>query len=181
MLRSDRAKVSICWNIGSVSDFLTHFLNSSSISRLTSGNSNMCLSVALQIWCIRMFALSTCQRSLAQTIQVPVSATNRQRKPKILMRYSARPRGVQWRLCWADNSSGSGGGGASATHTTLSSSGCMGLLLFQSGAVMLGAPCGCGAHGVDTVVGAIPLRAHQGDRKSTRLNSSHRCISYAVF
>src|SRR5436189_1502856 len=24
-------------------------------------------------------------------------------------------------------------------------------------------------------------RAHFGDRKSTRLNSSHRCISYAVF
>src|SRR5437764_3797486 len=25
------------------------------------------------------------------------------------------------------------------------------------------------------------LRKHQGDRKSTRLNSSRRCISYAVF
>src|SRR5437879_8817031 len=26
-----------------------------------------------------------------------------------------------------------------------------------------------------------PDLPHQGDRKSTRLNSSHRCISYAVF
>src|ERR1035437_7387280 len=164
ILRSDRAKVSICWNIGSVSDFLTHFLNSSSISRLTSGNSNMCLSVALQIWCIRMFALSTCQRSLAQTIQVPVSATNRQRKPKILMRYSARPRGVQWHLCRADNSSGSSGGRgrASAIHTTLSFSSCMRLLLFQRGAVLLGHTCGCGAHGSNAVVGPQPFRAHQG-------------------
>src|SRR5437762_10196059 len=30
----------------------------------------------------------------------------------------------------------------------------------------------------ETVVRVIP---HLGDRKSTRLNSSHRCISYAVF
>src|SRR5436189_4415776 len=27
----------------------------------------------------------------------------------------------------------------------------------------------------------VSVRAHLGDRKSTRLNSSHRCISYAVF
>src|SRR5437762_6585654 len=27
----------------------------------------------------------------------------------------------------------------------------------------------------------IPEGAHREDRKSTRLNSSHRCISYAVF
>src|SRR5437763_4726266 len=26
-----------------------------------------------------------------------------------------------------------------------------------------------------------PVSVHNGDRKSTRLNSSHRCISYAVF
>src|SRR5437762_9944731 len=30
-------------------------------------------------------------------------------------------------------------------------------------------------------VAAVPERHAQGDRKSTRLNSSHRCISYAVF
>src|SRR5437764_15216045 len=32
-------------------------------------------------------------------------------------------------------------------------------------------------------LGALPALAvsHGGDRKSTRLNSSHRCISYAVF
>src|SRR5437879_8496976 len=34
---------------------------------------------------------------------------------------------------------------------------------------------GC-AHGLTTVA-----LAERGDRKSTRLNSSHRCISYAVF
>src|SRR5437762_6374276 len=28
---------------------------------------------------------------------------------------------------------------------------------------------------------AIPAESANGDRKSTRLNSSHRCISYAVF
>src|SRR5437763_12917140 len=28
---------------------------------------------------------------------------------------------------------------------------------------------------------AKPVRFHTADRKSTRLNSSHRCISYAVF
>src|SRR5437764_4896855 len=27
----------------------------------------------------------------------------------------------------------------------------------------------------------LPKAAERGDRKSTRLNSSHRCISYAVF
>src|SRR5437764_8699944 len=27
----------------------------------------------------------------------------------------------------------------------------------------------------------LTLLGHHGDRKSTRLNSSHRCISYAVF
>src|ERR1035437_7340534 len=110
-----------------------------------------------------MFALSTCQRSLAQTIQVPVSATNRQRKPKILMRYSTRPRGVQWCLCWADSSSGSGGGrgGASVTQTTLSFSSCMGLLLRHARSVLFAAPCGCGAHGANPVVGTPPLRTHQ--------------------
>src|SRR5437763_6588377 len=29
--------------------------------------------------------------------------------------------------------------------------------------------------------GAVGSYIHMGDRKSTRLNSSHRCISYAVF
>src|SRR5437879_11144539 len=33
---------------------------------------------------------------------------------------------------------------------------------------------------VNQFIGELPLRL-QGDRKSTRLNSSHRCISYAVF
>src|SRR5437762_8398917 len=42
------------------------------------------------------------------------------------------------------------------------------------------------AHGVHAQPGALLARraaAHAGqeDRKSTRLNSSHRCISYAVF
>src|SRR5437762_6637532 len=33
----------------------------------------------------------------------------------------------------------------------------------------------------DTVSGFIYLTGSNADRKSTRLNSSHRCISYAVF
>src|SRR5437762_6444927 len=36
---------------------------------------------------------------------------------------------------------------------------------------------GGGEHDWNYLLGA----AHQRDRKSTRLNSSHRCISYAVF
>src|SRR5437762_8205338 len=34
---------------------------------------------------------------------------------------------------------------------------------------------------VDVGLGAGGEAAREGDRKSTRLNSSHRCISYAVF
>src|SRR5437879_12075781 len=36
---------------------------------------------------------------------------------------------------------------------------------------------------VDTklVIASVPQRGSPSDRKSTRLNSSHRCISYAVF
>src|SRR5690242_21280381 len=36
-------------------------------------------------------------------------------------------------------------------------------------------------HGVDEYIQIGPLRARQSDRKSTRLNSSHMSISYAVF
>src|SRR5437762_7776691 len=53
--------------------------------------------------------------------------------------------------------------------------------LFRS---QLGAQAGAGA-GVTVPAGsAAPpaaMATPQGDRKSTRLNSSHRCISYAVF
>src|ERR1035441_11126127 len=83
---------------------------------------------------------------------MPVSVIHRNHEPSNIISHSAKPNGVQCRLCWAANSSGSGGGGASATHTTLSSSGCMVHLFFQRWAVLFGAPCGCGAHGVDTVV-----------------------------
>src|SRR5207248_9945762 len=50
-----------------------------------------------------------------------------------------------------------------------------------------GGPLPTGAHGVAGILGAIARggAAHQSvaaqDRKSTRLNSSHRTISYAVF
>src|SRR5437763_3887654 len=40
---------------------------------------------------------------------------------------------------------------------------------------------GLPAGGNTLVTSWIPLRALNRDRKSTRLNSSHRCISYAVF
>src|SRR5690625_5485448 len=36
-------------------------------------------------------------------------------------------------------------------------------------------------HGTGTYVGAVQTRVIQEDRKSTRLNSSHVAISYAVF
>src|SRR3712207_7143832 len=54
-------------------------------------------------------------------------------------------------------------------------------------------PCGLGArdtlrtemgyplHGQDISLGVTPVQARLGDRKSTRLNSSHANISYAVF
>src|SRR5690242_21504731 len=41
--------------------------------------------------------------------------------------------------------------------------------------------CGCELGGNDTAVPASRLAEHQADRKSTRLNSSHMSISYAVF
>src|SRR5437764_11405225 len=37
------------------------------------------------------------------------------------------------------------------------------------------------AHEVGHVILGAPFHRPAGDRKSTRLNSSHRCISYAVF
>src|SRR5437764_4007402 len=38
------------------------------------------------------------------------------------------------------------------------------------------------AGGIDALIKALSDKNRQvGDRKSTRLNSSHRCISYAVF
>src|ERR1035441_594697 len=73
------------------------------------------------------------------------------------------PRGVQCRLCWSANTSGSGAGGGGATsvtHASKSFSSCVVHLFFQRGAVLLGAPRRSGAHGVDTVVGAPPLRPH---------------------
>src|SRR5437762_5839791 len=36
-------------------------------------------------------------------------------------------------------------------------------------------------HGAEPERGFAVVGAHDVDRKSTRLNSSHRCISYAVF
>src|ERR1035437_2782506 len=96
---------------------------------------------------------------------MPVSAICRNNKPNVMISHSAKPNGVQWRLCWAANSSGSGAGGGGATsvtHTSRSSSSCMALLLFQRGAVLLGHTCGCGAHGPEAVVCAIPFRSHQG-------------------
>src|SRR5437879_10286673 len=35
--------------------------------------------------------------------------------------------------------------------------------------------------GSQPVAEVVVITGHVGDRKSTRLNSSHRCISYAVF
>src|SRR5437879_6659587 len=37
------------------------------------------------------------------------------------------------------------------------------------------------AHGYGDAFFPLTARVNRGDRKSTRLNSSHRCISYAVF
>src|ERR1019366_4698881 len=96
---------------------------------------------------------------------MPVSAICRNNKPNVMISHSAKPNGVQWRLCWAANSSGSGAGGGGATsvtHASRSFSSCMRLLLFQRGAVLFGHTCGCGAHGPEAVVGAQPFRAHQG-------------------
>src|ERR1035437_1188167 len=111
-----------------------------------------------------MLAVSCCQRSLAHTIHRPVSMRNRKSQPKSPVTRWDMPNGVQWRLCWAANSSGSGAGRgeASETQTTLSSSGSMRLLLFQCWAVLFGAPCGCGTHGSNAVVGPEPLRPHKG-------------------
>src|ERR1039458_3109855 len=112
-----------------------------------------------------MLAVSCCQRSLAHTIHSPVSMRNRKSQPKSPVTRWDMPNGVKWRLCWAANSSGSGAGGGGATsmtHASRSFSSCMLLLLFQRGAVLFGHTCGCGAHGPEAVVGAIPFRSHQG-------------------
>src|SRR5437762_10583378 len=50
--------------------------------------------------------------------------------------------------------------------------------------LVLVAPCGFGEERARREFAAVTdpsARALFGDRKSTRLNSSHRCISYAVF
>src|SRR5437879_8502075 len=52
-------------------------------------------------------------------------------------------------------------------------------LLARSLALALGDPA-FRAH-VKGELDRSPFREHKLDRKSTRLNSSHRCISYAVF
>src|ERR1035437_4164771 len=112
-----------------------------------------------------MLAVSCCQRSLAHTIHRPVSMRNRKSQPKSPVTRWDMPSGVQCRLCWSANSSGSGAGGGGATsvtHASRSFSSCMRLLLFQRGAILLGHTCGCGAHGPEAVVGAQPFRAHQG-------------------
>src|ERR1019366_2797383 len=95
---------------------------------------------------------------------MPVSAICRNNKPNVMISHSAKPNGVQWRLCWAANSSGSGAGGGGATsvtHASRSFSSCMRLLLFQRGAILLGHTCGCGAHGSNAVVGPQPFGPHQ--------------------
>src|ERR1035441_6817923 len=110
-----------------------------------------------------MLAVSCCQRSLAHTIHSPVPMRNRKSQPKSPVTRWDMPRGVQCRLCWSANTSGSGAGGGGATlvtHASKSFSSCMVHLFFQRGAVLLGAPRRSGAHGVDTVVGAPPLRPH---------------------
>src|ERR1035437_6595516 len=95
---------------------------------------------------------------------MPVSAICRNNKPNVMISHSAKPNGVQWRLCWAANSSGSGAGGGGATsvtHASRSFLSCMRLLLRHARSVLLGAPCGCGAHCPEAVVGAEPLRSPQ--------------------
>src|SRR5437879_10498228 len=39
----------------------------------------------------------------------------------------------------------------------------------------------CGSQPLDLIRARLRVVGHREDRKSTRLNSSHRCISYAVF
>src|SRR5947208_7818039 len=53
-----------------------------------------------------------------------------------------------------------------------------GAALLLGGRLLAGGLGGAGGPG-GALFGALPLRA--GDRKSTRLNSSHQIISYAVF
>src|SRR5437763_11202737 len=47
--------------------------------------------------------------------------------------------------------------------------------------VSVGAPETTGAPANGTCIAGAPTETPAPDRKSTRLNSSHRCISYAVF
>src|ERR1035438_2434910 len=111
-----------------------------------------------------MLAVSCCQRSLAHTIHRPVSMRNRKSQPKSPVTRWDMPSGVQCRLCWSANSSGSGAGGGGATsvtHASRSFSSCIRLLLSQSGAVLFVAPRRRIPHGADTVVGAIPFRSHE--------------------
>src|SRR5437763_4313740 len=48
------------------------------------------------------------------------------------------------------------------------------------GVTVVGGP-NCRAQATDSGVSESSTQTSSGDRKSTRLNSSHRCISYAVF
>src|ERR1035441_10369968 len=112
-----------------------------------------------------MLAVSCCQRSLAHTIHSPVSMRNRKSQPKSPVTRWDMPNGVQWRLCWAANSSGSGAGGGGATsmtHASKSFSSCTVHLFFQRWAVLFGAARRRVPHGPETIVGTQPFRAHKG-------------------
>src|ERR1035437_4359184 len=111
-----------------------------------------------------MLAVSCCQRSLAHTIHRPVSMRNRKSQPKSPVTRWDMPNGVQWRLCWAANSSGSGAGSGEASETPrlVSSSGRLRLLLFQCWAVLFGATCRGGAHGSNAGTPPRPRQPHEG-------------------
>src|SRR5437763_9873659 len=55
--------------------------------------------------------------------------------------------------------------------------------LFRSCPLLAAVPCRCSAPGsaVSQPAESLHFGILRRDRKSTRLNSSHRCISYAVF